>query len=79
MTQNYHECHVRFDHRNYNTESHWLAATTLVVVHSFQRKEVMYLLCRYRKRTDIYYSTWRFENVAKICQFQFLDPPPPTH
>ena len=26
-------------------------------------------LCRYRKRTDIYYSTWSFENVAKICQF----------
>ena len=23
---------------------------------------------------------WNFENVAKICQFQFLDPPPPnTH
>ena len=35
------------------------------------------LLCRYRKRTDIYYSMWSFENVAKICQFQFLDPPPP--
>ena len=34
-------------------------------------------LCRYRKRTDIYYSTWSFENVAKNCQFQFLDPPPP--
>ena len=36
------------------------------------------LLCRYRKRTDIYFSTWIFENVAKNCQFQFLDPPPPT-
>ena len=36
------------------------------------------LLCRYRKRTDIYYSTsWSFENVAKNCQFQFLDLPPP--
>ena len=34
------------------------------------------LLCRYRKRTDIYYLTWSFENVAKNCQFQFLDPPP---
>ena len=34
------------------------------------------LLCRYRKRTDIYYSTWSFENVAKNCQFQFLDPHP---
>ena len=34
-------------------------------------------LCRYRKRTDIYYSTWSFENVAKNCQFQFLEPPPP--
>ena len=33
-------------------------------------------LCRYRKRTDIYYSTWNFENVAKNSQFQFLDPPP---
>ena len=32
-------------------------------------------LCRYRKRTDIYYSTWSFENVAKSCQFKFLDPP----
>ena len=32
-------------------------------------------LCQYRKRTDIYYSTWSFENVAKNCQFQFLDPP----
>ena len=31
-------------------------------------------LCRYRKRTDIYYSTWSFENVSKNCQFQFLDP-----
>ena len=35
-----------------------------------------YLLCRYRKRTDIYYSTWSFENVTKNCQFQFLDPLP---
>ena len=32
-------------------------------------------LCRYRKQTNIYYSTWSFENVAKICQCQFLDPP----
>ena len=32
-------------------------------------------LCRYRKQTDIYYSTWSFENEAKICQFQFLEPP----
>ena len=33
-------------------------------------------LCWYHKQTDIYYSTWSFENVAKYCQFQFLDPPP---
>ena len=33
------------------------------------------LLCWYHKQTDIYYSTWSFENVAKNCQFQFLDPP----
>ena len=26
--------------------------------------------------TDIYYSTWSFENVAKNFQCQFLDPPP---
>ena len=24
-------------------------------------------------------ATWSFENVAKIYQFQFLDPPSPTH
>ena len=29
------------------------------------------LLCRYCKRTDIYYSTWSFENVAKIASFSF--------
>ena len=34
-------------------------------------------LCRYRKRTDIYYSTWSLENVSKSCQFQFFRPPPP--
>ena len=33
------------------------------------------LLCQYHKQTDIYYSTWCFETIAKICQFQFLDPP----
>ena len=38
--------------------------------------DVAQLLCRYCKRTDIYYSTWSFESVAKISQFQFLDPPP---
>ena len=27
----------------------------------------------------IYYLTWSFVSVAKICQFQFLDPPPHTH
>ena len=34
----------------------------------------MILLCQYCKQTDIYYSTRSFENVAKNCQFQFLDP-----
>ena len=38
--------------------------------------KIEHLLCRYRKRTDIYFSTWSFENVAKNCQFQFLDPSP---
>ena len=38
----------------------------------------LHFLCRYCKRTDIYYSTWSFENVAKICQLKFLDPPPHT-
>ena len=33
-------------------------------------------LCWYHKWTDICYLTWSFENVAKNCQFQFLDPPP---
>ena len=47
--------------------SHWLNTRTLI---GCKR-----LLCRYRKRTDIYYSTWSFENVAKNCQFQFLAPP----
>ena len=35
-------------------------------------------LCRYRKRTDIYYWTCSLENVAKICHFQVLDPPKHT-
>ena len=37
------------------------------------------LLCRYRKRTDIYYSTWSLENVSKSCQFQFFRPPQNRH
>ena len=36
-------------------------------------------LCQYHKQTNIYYSTWSFENVAKICPFQVLDPLPHTH
>ena len=35
------------------------------------------LLCRYRKRTDIYYSTWSLENVSESCQFQYFRHPPP--
>ena len=35
----------------------------------------MSFLCQYCKWTNIYYSTWGFENVAKNCQFQFLDHP----
>ena len=35
-----------------------------------------YFLCQYRKRTDIYYSTWSLENVSKSCQSQFFRPPP---
>ena len=31
----------------------------------------MVFLCRYRKRTDIYYSTWSFENVEKFASFNF--------
>ena len=34
-------------------------------------------LCRYRKRTDIYYSTWSLENVSESCQFQYFRHPPP--
>ena len=34
-------------------------------------------LCQYHKWTNIYYLTWSFENVAKDCQFQFLDLPTP--
>ena len=33
------------------------------------------LLCRYRKRTDIYYSTWSFENLP-VSVFR---PTPKTH
>ena len=39
------------------------------------RSNTAFLLRRYRKRTDIYHSTWSFENVAKYCQLQLLDPP----
>ena len=57
-----------------------LGKYTITFMHSAQtiRLQVEYvpsLLCWYCKWTDIYYSTWSFENVAKICHFQFLDPP----
>ena len=44
---------------------------------SFYRKLCYHILCRYRKQTDIHYSTWSFENVSENCQFWCLDPPPP--
>ena len=54
--------------------------TVSIVLHTCRHVACSHLytlfLCQYRKRTDIYYSTWSFENVAKNCQFQFLDTPP---
>ena len=61
----------------------WYEMTFVDILYSFQSDQIVcnkiHSLCRYRKWTDIYYSTWSLENVSKSCQFQFFRPPPPQN